>query len=323
MSHEITRRDWLALAPAAAAALTSIAGRPLRAAQTGARPADEPFGYCLNTSTVRGQNLPIVKEAELAAKAGFQALEPWISELDAHIKGGGSLDALGRQFRDLGLTVESTIGFFDWAVDDQTRRNKGLDEAKRNMEIVRAIGGKRLAAPPSGMTDRTDADLKRLAERYRALLEIGRTFGVVPQVEVWGFSKTIGTLAEAAQVAIGADHPDACILADVYHLYKGGSGFDGLKLLNGRALHVLHTNDYPADPPRDRITDAARVYPGDGVAPLKRIFRDLDAIGFRGFLSVELFNKSYWSQDASVVLKTAVDKLRAVVKSSFADRSGR
>jgi len=315
VENELTRRGWLALAPAAAAvAGVAAAEAPGRAR----RPADEPFGYCLNTSTVRGQKLTLAREAELAAEAGFHALEPWVSELDAHVKAGGSLDDLGKQIRDLGLTVESAIGFFDWIVDDDARRRKGLDEAKRNMEMVRRIGGTRIAAPPTGATDRGDLDPKRVAERYRALLEVGDAAGVVPQVEVWGFSRTLGTLGEAAQAAVGADHPRACVLADVYHLYKGGSGFHGVQLLSKNALHVFHLNDYPATPPRDKITDADRVYPGDGVAPLKALFQDLRAIGYEGVLSIELFNRAYWAQDASTVLRTGLGKLRALVRSSLA-----
>ena len=57
-------------------------------------------------------------------------------------------------------------------------------------------------------------------------------------------------------------------------------------------------NDYPAKPPRSEITDAHRVYPGDGVAPLASMLRDLRRIGFRGVLSLELFNRDYWKQDA-------------------------
>lgn len=272
----------------------------------------------MNTSTIRGQKLPLEQEAELAAKAGFHALEPWISELDAYVKSGGKLEDLGRQIKDLGLTVESAIGFFEWAVDDDARRKKALDEAKRNMELVQVIGGTRLAAPPVGATDRSDMNLKKIGERYRTLLELGDTLGVVPQVEVWGFSKTLGTLGEAAMVAISADHPKACILADVYHMHKGGSGFHGLKLMNANALKVIHLNDYPANPPRDKITDADRVYPGDGVAPLSVIFRDLNAIGFRGFLSIELFNREYWQEDASKVLATALGKLRKQVRAALA-----
>ncbi len=312
----LNRRQWLTLTPA----LVCAAGAaPERSGARSERPADEPFGYCLNTSTVRGQKLTLAREADLAAAAGYHALEPWVSELDDHVKAGGTLDALGRQIRELGLTVESAIGFFDWCVDDDARRMKALDDAKHCFERVSAVGGKRLAAPPAGATDKSSLDLKKVAERYRALLDLGHEFGVVPQVEVWGFSKTLGNLADAAQVAIAADHPDACVLADVYHLYKGGSGFHGVKLLSRHALHVIHLNDYPADPPRSKINDADRVYPGDGVAPLGQLFRDLNSIGFRGYLSIELFNRAYWNQDAATVLKTALGKLRTVVRSSFID----
>ena len=62
--------------------------------------------------------------------------------------------------------------------------------------LVARIGGKRIAAPATGATDVSGLDLNRMAERYRAVLEIGDAMGVVPEVEVWGFSKTLTTLAD-------------------------------------------------------------------------------------------------------------------------------
>jgi sugar phosphate isomerase/epimerase len=221
------------------------------------------------------------------------------------------------------LSVESAIGFFEWAVDDEGRRKKAFDQAKRDMETVRAVGGLRLAAPPVGATDRPVSDPRALCDRYRALLELGDEFGVVPQAEVWGFSKTLGRLGEAADVAIGADHPKACVLPDVFHLYKGGSRFEGIRLLNGQALHVFHMNDYPANPPREKATDADRIYPGDGQAPFDRIFHVLRAIGYRGVLSIELFNRTYYRLDAEVVLRTGLDKLRSLVRKSHTEEPAR
>src|SRR5262249_7200686 len=148
------------------------------------------------------------------------------------------------------------------------------------------IGGQRLAAPPVGATDQANLSLYRAADRYRALAEIGDKLGVVPQVELWGFSKSVSRLSEALLVAIESGHPKACILADVYHLHKGGSSFNSLKWVGGVALQVFHMNDYPAKPARAEITDAHRVYPGDGVAPLKQMLRDLRALGFCGVLSL-------------------------------------
>lgn len=285
---------------------------------TTARAERDPFRYCFNTSTIRGQNLPLAQVVEIAARAGYDAIEPWIGEIDQHVKDGGSLKELGKRIGDAGLSVESAIGFFEWIVDDEARRAKALEEARRNMELLAEIGGKRIAAPPMGATDRTDIDLLKAAERYRALLDLGDRTGVVPQVEVWGFSQTLRRLGEAACVAVESGHADACILADVYHLHKGGSPAAGLTLLNGAKMHVFHVNDYPADPPRETIKDEHRVYPGDGVAPLTGILRDLRAGGYRGYLSLELFNKDYYRQDALTVARTGLQKTRAAVQKSLA-----
>jgi len=272
------------------------------------------FSYCFNTSTIRGQKLPLAEVVAIAAKAGFQAIEPWVAEIEAHVQRGGTLADLKKLIDDLGLSVESAIGFAEWIVNDDKRRNKGLEQARREMDLVQQIGGKRIAACAAGATDATDIDYLEAAERYRALLAIGDHIGVVPQVEVWGFSKTLTRLGQAVLVAIESGHPQACVLPDVYHLYKGGSDFTGLKLLSGTAVHVFHVNDYPADPPRETIGDADRVYPGDGVAPLADILGTLREINFDGFLSVELFNPTYWRQDPLEVARTALGKTRAVVE---------
>jgi 2-keto-myo-inositol isomerase len=160
-----------------------------------------------------------------------------------------------------------------------------------------------------------EIDPARLAERYRALLELGDTMGVVPQIEVWGSSRTLSRLGEAAMVAIESGHPKACILPDVYHLYKGGSSLGGIKLLAPTAIHVFHVNDYPADPPRRKLTDADRIYPGDGIAPYKTLLRDLRQGGFQVMLSLELFNRQLWRQDPEVVLKLGLAKMNALLRS--------
>ena len=323
---DLTRRDLLTECTAALAGglLTTagafhLANPVVRAAETstgvaaGAEPGSSRFLLGLNTSTIRGQKLSIVEEVAIAAQAGYQAMEPWIDELERYAATGGSLEDLGKRFRDAGISVESAIGFFDWIVDDADRRKKGLEAARRSMELVRRIGGKRLAAPPVGATDQPLNDLRIVADRYRALLALGDQTDVVPEVEVWGFSRTLGRLGEAACVAIETGHPKACILPDVYHLYRGGSDFGGIKLLAPSAIHVFHFNDYPAEPPRAKLTDADRVYPGDGVAPLRTLLRDLAAGGFRVTLSLELFNRKLWNQDPLTVARTGVEKLKAVI----------
>ena len=325
MHHRPSRRAVLAAAAALPAIplleeTVSAQAQPSTATDRHAdRPANEPFGYCLNTSTIRGHKLSITEEIDVAAEAGYRAIEPWIGKIDDYVNRGGSLKDLAKRISDHGMTVESAIGFAQWIVNDDAQRSKGMEAATRDMDRVAQIGGKRTAAPAAGAQDRTDVDLAKAAERYRQLLELGDKMGVIPMVEVWGFSKTLTKLSQAAFVAIEAGHPKASVLADVYHLHKGGSDWRGLYLLSGASMQVMHMNDYPADPPREKITDAHRVYPGDGAAPLRDILRALRDIGFRGYLSLELFNESYWKQhDALTVAQTGLRKMREAVQKAFA-----
>jgi 2-keto-myo-inositol isomerase len=318
---EVSRRDLLsggALAIAGSIATLSSAAQESttrRSVPTSNR--REPFGYCFNTSTIRGQKLDLPSQIDVASTAGYSAVELWVGDVQQFAQGGGSLRDLAARIRDRGLAVPSTISFFSWMSDDPARRAQALEQAKREMDLVRQIGATRIAAPPAGATDRPIA-LLEAARRYRQLLEIGAAIGVIPELELWGFSKALSRIGEVAGVAIESGHPQACLLLDVFHIYKGGSSFDSLRFLNGGAMPVLHMNDYPAVPPRDRINDAARVFPGDGVAPLRSMLRTLRDIGFRGYLSLELFNPAYWKQDPHLMARTGLEKMKAVVRAALA-----
>lgn len=320
----ISRRHCLALGAGAAMSGmlgTSAASGSFRQYEPSTRPTPEQAGsnvessvrYCLNTSTIRGQGLDLAAEVELVAKAGYDGIEPWIRELEAYEQSGGNLTDLGKRIADLGLTVENAIGFAVWIVDDEEARKKGREQAKRDMELLAKVGGKRIAAPPVGATNNVKVNLFAAAERYHELLNLGLETGVMPQLELWGFSSTLSRLGELIFVAVESNHAEAAILPDVYHIYKGGSEATGLRMIEPSRINVFHMNDYPAEPPRETISDAHRVYPGDGVAPVSEILADLIERGFQGTLSLELFNPEYWKQDAKEVAVTGLAKMKESV----------
>ena len=316
--NHFSRRRFIAGAGAAiGTAVTTGSITVARGASKTSSKRTTPFSYCFNTSTIRGQKLSLDKEIEITAKAGYSAIEPWVDKIHEYVRGGGSLSDLRRRISDLGLTVESAISFSRWIVDDDGVRAKAFEQNKRDMDALAQIGGKRIAAPPAGATRTAGLDLMKAAERYRALLELGDEMGIVPQVEVWGSSKNLHRLGQAMFVVIESGHPKACLLPDVYHTYKGGSDFNGLKLLSPRAIQVFHLNDYPAEPPRETIGDRDRVFPGDGIAPLTQILRDLHANDNRAVLSLELFNPTYWKQDPLKVARTGLAKMKAAIKKAL------
>lgn len=273
------------------------------------------FKFCLNTSTIRGQKPGVEKYIEIAAKAGYDSLEMWVPEIKEYKDKGGSLKTLKKLLDDSHVTIEDAIAFAPWMVEDEQQRNAGFTQMREEMQLMAELGCKRIAAPASGVKAGTPLDMFKVGERYKKLLDLGRETGVMPQLEFWGGSPVFYHLGQALMAAAAANDPDARILPDIYHLFRGGSGFDGLKLVNGKIIEIIHINDFPSDVPREQQNDSHRVYPGDGAAPVKQIFTDLSNMGGVKVLSLELFNKEYWKNDPLTVAKTGFDKMKKIVAS--------
>jgi sugar phosphate isomerase/epimerase len=90
-----------------------------------------------------------------------------------------------------------------------------------------------------------------------------------------------------------------------------------LRFFGAQALQVFHMNDYPSDPPRERINDSFRTFPGDGTAPLQQVVRYLRESGGRKVLSLELFSRKFWEQDPLEVASTGLKKMRRTVEKAL------
>ena len=294
------------------AGTTALCVSPLLSAAETSK-AQPEFRYSLNFGTLYGFKLPIAEEIQIAAKAGYTAVEPWVGKLTEYQKNGGNLSDIKKMLDDNGLAVAGGISFFRWLIDDEVQRENGIEQMKREMEVCLSIGGNRIAATAAGATNQRLDNFAVLGERYRRILDIGEQLGIIPQLEVWGWSQTMHSLADVLAIAAHSGHPKAELLLDVFHLFRGGTLFDSLSLVHGKKMTNFHINDYPADKPRIEQEDKDRIYPGDGGAPLKKIVEILRTIGFNGFLSFEVFNKNYVETgDPLLVAKTGLEKMKAI-----------
>ena len=274
--------------------------------------AKQKFEFSLNMSTIMGQKLGFIKELEVAAQAGYKHCEIWVPTLETYLKSGGTIADARKRIADLGIKVQNAIGFAQWIVDDESVRAKGIEQLKREMDLLAQLGCHRTAAPPMGATKEAGLDLRRVAERYRTILDLGVSMSVIPQLEMWGHSKNLNRVADVLFVAAEAGHPAARLLLDVFHIYKGESSHDCLHLVGENAIEVFHVNDYVTTMKPGVITDADRIYAGDGEAPIKRIVGLLKPSAQPVILSLELFNKTLYQQDALLVAKTGLAKLKAL-----------
>jgi 2-keto-myo-inositol isomerase len=266
------------------------------------------FLYCLNTSTIRPT--PLLKKIEIAGKAGYQAIEPWNDEITAYLDQGGTLDELKHALADAGLKVVSVIALHSWITTEGAEYQRVLDECRRRMAQAVELGSPYIVASPPQQV----VDLDHASQRFGKLLAIGTSIGVVPSMEFLGFVDGIKSVAAAWAIASGTGDPRATVVADVFHMIRGGGSVDDLLLLPGERLACFHINDLPAHPDPLTQKDEDRVIVGDGIADLPRVIANLRSIGYRGPLSLELFNRALWEQDPLEVVQRGLERIRGLVE---------
>jgi sugar phosphate isomerase/epimerase len=132
-------------------------------------------------------------------------------------------------------------------------------------------------------------------------------------MEFLGFVQGVHTLASARAIASKAEESDATIVADVFHLMRGGGNIDDIRTLASGEMSIFHINDLPDNPPPTQQTDADRVMLGDGIANLTRVIQNLRAIAYDGPISLELFNEKLWRADPLEVCRMGVQRMRELL----------
>lgn len=265
------------------------------------------FRYCLNTSTIRPADL--LEKIRIAGQAGYGAIELWHDDIDHFLDNGGSLRDVRHALDDASLVVPTTIYLAGWCGTEGTEHADALFECRRRLEQATALGATySIASPAPG-----HVDLVQAGRQYAELLEIGREYGVKTAMEYLGFVEHICTVQTALDIMRNSGDPTATIIIDPFHNFRGGGTFDDLLLLQGSEVAISHFNDTPAEPPRLQQHDHSRVLPGDGHLDLTQWLRNLQTIGYDGWLSLELFNEKLWAQDPLDVAKLGLAKMKAAV----------
>ena len=274
----VDRREFLALAAAA----------PL---MQGARSAS--MIVCMHE--ISSDRFDFKTAMEGYAKAGIRAVEPSLLKVREFAQ-QESPAAARRLLDDLGLKAVSSSNQLGLPEPGEARA-RSLDDLKWKVELAQAIGADRLVAPSAGTGTYTDDDYKRGVDNLREAGEIAKPFGVTLMLEFARTSRFAACLPTALRLVRDAGHANVRVMMDTYHFWGGPSKFEDLELLRDGELHHLHFEDLPADPPREIQGQPHRLFPGEGIAPLRRIVEVLKRKGYAGPASLEMFSPAIQAMD--------------------------
>src|SRR6185369_559581 len=129
------------------------------------------------------------------------------------------------------------------------------------------------------------------------LADIAEPYGIKIGFEFLGEAgNSVQTLDLGSKIVNLVGRESVGNVIDTYHFYAGGSSYEAIDELDPKKLFIFHING-AEDLPKDQLNDSKRLYPGEGILPIKEIKEHLDKIGYNGPASVEIFRPEYWEQD--------------------------
>lgn len=303
------RRDFISRSALTGAALaggaTGLVSQPSSSQTVRYQNGKSPWPICLDFATIRPVKT-LKEKVDIAAEAGYDAVEPWDSDLEEYEKSGGDLREMNKYIRHKGMFVPSMIGLWGCLPESEEAFEESLPATRNRMRMASEIGCEFVQTIPNKVGE--NYDRRFVADCYRRLIEIGiQDYNVKPAL-VFVEMFPLKTMGQALEIAADADHPEARIIPDVFHMYISKGGFEGLNLLQGNAIAIFQFNDAPKGMALEDMKDKDRVFPGDGILPLPKILKDLKATGYTGCISLELYNPDYYKQDMLQVAKTGLSK---------------
>lgn len=260
----------------------------------------------LNAVTL-ARGLSPLEAVRATGEAGFEGVGLWMDALQAFEKREGSLDKLLESDWMNKLQAEEIcyLGGWMWATGEA--REAAFAAAEERAEMAAAVGAPIVIACAAGGT----GDPAQAAEDFRAISDIGAKYGVSMALEFIGVFEQYHDIKSGLELVRAADHPNAKLLIDVFHAFRGGATVDDFKLPRGNEIGLVHINDVPAGDVM-QMNDSHRVLPGEGVLPLAQVLENLEQGGYEGALSVEIFNEEIWAlplDEIAARAKAGMDKL--------------
>jgi sugar phosphate isomerase/epimerase len=257
----------------------------------------------LNAITIK--NAPLLEKIRAAGEAGYGGIGLWADELQKFRAENGSLERVKAALQAARLEVVEicAIGGWMWAAPEA--REKKFASCEETFRLAQEVGSPVVIACAS----EGEGSPAQAVEDYAVVCDLASDYGVTPALEFIGPFRMVKDVATAWAIVREANRPNAALLVDTFHYYRGSSRLEDLAQVPGGKVALVHINDV-VDLPREQLNDGHRVLPGEGVLNLDDILGVLERQGYQGYLSLELFNEELWGRPAAEVARRGRESLR-------------
>jgi sugar phosphate isomerase/epimerase len=267
------------------------------------------MNLCISQATT----LPAAFADDLGAFAdvGWSAAELWLTKLEKHLE-TASVEQTRRLLADRNVRPAAAAYQGGLLLSQGEQRRAHFEHFRRRLELCQAFGISTLVvvADFAQRPDRTT--LERAVVSLAQAAQWAAGYDVRLALEFRASDAFCTCLETALGLVAGCTEPNVGVCLDLFHYYKGPSKPEDLAGLTRENLAHVQFADV-AGVPRELMTDADRVLPGDGDFRFAPVVETLRRIGYEGFVCLELMNPVLWQMKPTQVAELGLMALRRVV----------
>jgi sugar phosphate isomerase/epimerase len=263
----------------------------------------ENFG--MDTITLAG---PLEAKLRAVREAGFTHVMLNATDIAGHPAGE---DAAVAAVRASGLRVTGFQVLRDFEGLSGHLHAYKVDIAKAMLGMCHALGSKVLLAC-SSTSAHASGDFELLKKDLQKLATLAIPLGIKIAYEALSWGRHVNLYPQAWDIVQQAERANLGVCLDSFHILANRSELDTVEDIDPRKIFLVQLSDFlwrEVRSPEDRIDTARhyRVFPGEGVhsEQLAALVRTIDATGYRGDYSFEVFNDDYRALPLAMVAQRA------------------
>ena len=245
-------------------------------------------------------------DIKAAAAAGFDLIEIWAAKLRKFLKNNTAAD-LKKLLAEYNLQPYSinSIEHITFRTEEDYAKIK--TETEELSAIAQEISCPYVVVVPGKLPANATEEqiIEESVNVLNELADIAEKHDVSLAFEFLGQTDcSVQTLDSCKNIVEQVNRKNVGLVIDTFHFYAGNSSFEAIDELDPEKLFIFHIND-AENLSKEDLTDAHRLYPGEGILPIREIKAHFDKIGYDRMVSIEIFRPEYWNQDPFEVARKA------------------
>ena len=253
-------------------------------------------------------------DIKAASAAGYELIEIWAAKLRDFLETKTVAD-LKRLLEENNLEPYSINSIEHITFRNETDYAQIKAECEEYSKIAGEINCPYVVVVPGKLPENAD-ETEIVEESVKVLNEladiaakhhVGLAFEFLGQADC-----SVQTLDLDKKIIEKVNRENVGLVIDTFHFYAGNSTLEAIETLDPKKLFIFHIND-AEDLPKADLTDAHRLYPGEGILPIKEIKARFDKIGYDRMVSIEIFRPEYWNENPFEVARKAREATEKVL----------